>query len=172
MKRRPFLFAAAATMAAVMAVSSCATILHPERRGNRGGPLSTPDLVMDILWLIPGIIPGIVALAVDFSTGAIYEGGAARRDERTAARASAHVPTLAAAASLELRLVDGGGIVYDRDGATVEAGSLPRVLAVDLDRVALRTGEGLPRDLYLELDAGDGRTARLAVPRAGEWDRK
>ena len=51
---------------------SCGYFLYPKRRGNKGGGLHTPTLVMDLLWLLPGIIPGVVALAVDFSTGAIY----------------------------------------------------------------------------------------------------
>ncbi|MBU1219735.1 hypothetical protein KKF34_08220 [Myxococcota bacterium] len=54
--------------------AGCAYILHPDRRGGgaKGGQMDTAALVMDILWLIPGLIPGIIALAVDFSTGAIY----------------------------------------------------------------------------------------------------
>lgn len=33
---------------------------------------------MDLLWLIPGVIPGVIALVVDFSSGAIYVGGGRR----------------------------------------------------------------------------------------------
>ncbi len=62
-------------LALAVSTTSCAYILHPERRGNRGGRIDTMSLVFDILWLIPGIIPGVVALAVDFSNGAIYTGG-------------------------------------------------------------------------------------------------
>lgn len=77
MKNRIFqviaLTAALATLSG--SFSSCAYILHPERRGNKGGRVDTGCLVMDILWLLPGIIPGVIALAVDFSNGAIYLGG-------------------------------------------------------------------------------------------------
>jgi hypothetical protein len=31
------------------------------------------------LWLLPGIIPGVICLVVDFSTGCIYRSGHARR---------------------------------------------------------------------------------------------
>jgi len=62
----------AAAVAVLLATASCGYILHPERRGSQGGQIDGGSLVMDILWLIPGIIPGVVALAVDFSSGAIY----------------------------------------------------------------------------------------------------
>lgn len=55
-------------------VPGCATVLHPERQGNDIGPLDVGALILDILWFIPGIIPGIIALVVDFGTGAIYMG--------------------------------------------------------------------------------------------------
>ncbi len=164
MKRRARFLVVSAAMAAVLAVCSCAYILHPERRGNTHGPLSSGDLVMDILWLLPGIIPGVVALAVDFSSGAIYEGGSADTGEPAQGRVAAHVPALLTPQSLELRLVDDGGTVYQRDGATLSPGGSPTVLAVALDRVALLAPDGRPRDLFLELATGEGRTARLALP--------
>lgn len=54
------------------ALTGCAAILHPERQGNRPGPVAVGPLVLDILWFIPGIVPGIIAIAVDFGSGAIY----------------------------------------------------------------------------------------------------
>ena len=33
---------------------------------------STGTLVMDLLWLIPGVVPGVVFLIVDFSSGTMY----------------------------------------------------------------------------------------------------
>ena len=51
---------------------SCARILYPERVGNRGGTVDVVPLVVDILLFIPGIIPGLIAIVVDFGTGAIY----------------------------------------------------------------------------------------------------
>jgi hypothetical protein len=65
-------------MATLLAVAStsvgCGYYLHPERRGNAGGTIDGGDLILDILWLIPGIVPGVIALVVDFSSGAIYVG--------------------------------------------------------------------------------------------------
>ncbi len=57
---------------------NCGYILYPERRGNPPGVIDTGTLIMDIFWLIPGLIPGAIALAVDFSTGSIYLSGGRR----------------------------------------------------------------------------------------------
>ncbi len=62
----------AATIATVLATTSCAYTFHPERRGNRGGEVATGPLVGDLLWFIPGILPGVIFLIVDFTSGAIY----------------------------------------------------------------------------------------------------
>jgi hypothetical protein len=62
---------AAVALAATLATSACAYTFHPERRGNHSDIAAAP-LVGDLLWLIPGIIPGVVFLIVDFTSGAIY----------------------------------------------------------------------------------------------------
>jgi len=54
---------------------SCGYILYPERRGNSGGTIDGGTLVMDLLWLIPGVVPGVVFLIVDFTSGAMYVNG-------------------------------------------------------------------------------------------------
>lgn len=51
---------------------SCGTILYPERRNQSAGRIDVGVALMDGFWLLVGIIPGIIAFAVDFSTGAIY----------------------------------------------------------------------------------------------------
>lgn len=61
-----------ALFTALAFTASCATILYPERKGNNQGPLDVVPLVVDILLFIPGILPGVIALVVDFGTGAIY----------------------------------------------------------------------------------------------------
>jgi len=61
-----------ACVAALCFTTSCATLFHPERKGNNSAPIETLPLVLDILLLLPGIIPGVVALVIDFGTGAIY----------------------------------------------------------------------------------------------------
>lgn len=56
-------------------ISSCGTILYPERKGRRGGELDPAVVVLDAVGLLFFLIPGIVAFAVDFDTGCIYLGG-------------------------------------------------------------------------------------------------
>jgi hypothetical protein len=68
--RRRILLAAAS--AGVATVTGCGTVLHPERRGQPPGRLDWGIVVLDALGLVFFLIPGIIAFAVDFSTGAIY----------------------------------------------------------------------------------------------------
>lgn len=53
-------------------LSGCGYLLYPERNGRTGGRIDTVVLVVDLLWLLPGLVPGIVCLAVDFTTGCVY----------------------------------------------------------------------------------------------------
>ncbi len=57
----------------------CGTLIYPERRGQRGGTVDGGIAIMDALWLLVFIIPGVVAFAVDFTTGAIYLPGGSKR---------------------------------------------------------------------------------------------
>lgn len=50
----------------------CGTIIYPERRGQRTGQIDVGIALLDALWLLVFIVPGVVAFAVDFTTGAIY----------------------------------------------------------------------------------------------------
>lgn len=54
------------------AATGCGTILHPERRGQPSGRLDWGVVLLDGLGLLFFFIPGLIAFAVDFSTGAIY----------------------------------------------------------------------------------------------------
>jgi hypothetical protein len=70
LKRR---LAATLTAAALtLSQTSCGTVLHPERRGQPGGPLDPAIVALDAVGLILFFVPGIVAFAVDFSNGTIY----------------------------------------------------------------------------------------------------
>ena len=51
---------------------ACGTIIYPERRGQQSGRIDAGIAVLDGLGLLLFIIPGVIAFAVDFSTGAIY----------------------------------------------------------------------------------------------------
>jgi hypothetical protein len=65
----PFILAAAVMFNS----TSCGTLLHPERRGQPpGGRLDPAIVLLDAAGLLLFLIPGLVAFAVDFSTGAIY----------------------------------------------------------------------------------------------------
>ncbi len=65
--------------------ASCGYIIYPERRGQAGGRVDTGVVVMDGLCLLLFIIPGVIAFAVDFSSGAVYlpSGRAALNDENS-----------------------------------------------------------------------------------------
>jgi hypothetical protein len=54
-------------------VAGCGMILHSERRNQPpGGNLDWSVVALDTLGLLLFFIPGVIAFAVDFSTGAIY----------------------------------------------------------------------------------------------------
>ncbi len=79
MQRRRFLKSSAA-LAAAAGAPGCGYLLYPERRGTAGGRIDLAVLVIDLLWLLPGLLPGAICLAVDFTTGCIYAtGGSAER---------------------------------------------------------------------------------------------
>jgi hypothetical protein len=56
----------------------CGTILYPERRGQQSGRIDVGVAVLDGIGLLFFIIPGVIAFAVDFSTGAIFLPGGRR----------------------------------------------------------------------------------------------
>ncbi|MDA8164438.1 MAG: hypothetical protein M0017_05340 [Desulfobacteraceae bacterium] len=51
---------------------SCGTLIYPERRGQRKGDIDPAVAILDGVGLLVFIIPGLIAYAIDFSTGAIY----------------------------------------------------------------------------------------------------
>jgi len=70
--RRPRALAAALALLAVVHLTGCGTLLYPERRGQTHGRIDPAVAILDGIGLLVWIIPGLVAFAVDFSTGAIY----------------------------------------------------------------------------------------------------
>ena len=50
----------------------CGTLMYTERRGQRGDRIDAGIAILDGLGLLFGIIPGVIAFAVDFSNGTIY----------------------------------------------------------------------------------------------------
>lgn len=66
-----FLSAIVMVMFLLQAVS-CGTLLYPERRGQTGGRIDVGVAILDGIGLLLFIVPGLIAFAVDFATGAIY----------------------------------------------------------------------------------------------------
>jgi hypothetical protein len=63
---------AAVLLGTLLFQTACGTLLYPERRGQTGGRIDPAVAIMNGLGLLLFLIPGIIAFAVDFSTGAIY----------------------------------------------------------------------------------------------------
>ncbi|MEW5734636.1 MAG: hypothetical protein AB1921_07260 [Thermodesulfobacteriota bacterium] len=78
MKRR-FGWKKAVMLAVVLAflvqTAACGYFLYPERRGRTQGKVDPAVAIMDGACLLLFIIPGVIAFAVDFSSGAIYMAG-------------------------------------------------------------------------------------------------
>jgi len=55
-------------------LTACGSIFYPERRGQiqGSGRMDPAIVVLDAVGLLFYIIPGVIAFAVDFATGAIY----------------------------------------------------------------------------------------------------
>jgi hypothetical protein len=53
-------------------VAGCGTILYPERRYQPHGDVDLKVVALDTLGLLLFFIPGVIAFAVDYTTGAIY----------------------------------------------------------------------------------------------------
>jgi hypothetical protein len=60
------------TIALIIQLAGCGTIIYPERRGQPSGQIDVGIAILDACWLIVFIIPGLVAFGVDFTTGGIY----------------------------------------------------------------------------------------------------
>ena len=61
-----------AMVAALTSTSGCGYFLYPERVGQEPGKVDPTVLILDSLALLAGVLPGVVSLAVDFSTGAVW----------------------------------------------------------------------------------------------------
>ena len=67
----------------IIELAGCGTILYPERKGQEDGRIDPGIAVLDGLGLLFFIIPGVIAFAVDFTTGAIYLPRSSRRSSTT-----------------------------------------------------------------------------------------
>ncbi len=152
----------AGTLALVLASSStCGYILHPERRGQPPtGELDVAVVVMDVLWFLPGIIPGVIAVVVDATTNAWYlpRGRRAGREPVLApgTKLALRVPSVSEPTTYVLRLRAPDGKVLGRFRRTVGSEDSGKTLLMDPSR-AVATARFLGvRSLALEIEV-DGR---------------
>jgi hypothetical protein len=59
------------TIALIIQLAGCGTIIYPERRGQTGGRIDVGIVILDAVGLFFFIIPGLIAFGVDFTTGAL-----------------------------------------------------------------------------------------------------
>ena len=117
-------------------------------------------MVLDLLWLIPGIIPGAVALIVDFSSGAIYVNGRYALRTIENGNVAVRLPDSTTPEVLELHLVTGSGRLIARE--TVAVGPSTRHKWVQLDcGEAARKGH---EQVFFEIVNANGMSARLSQP--------
>ncbi|AOS97636.1 hypothetical protein AUP74_02227 [Microbulbifer aggregans] len=88
----------AATCLLTMAINltACGYFLYPERKGQTGGRVDPVVVILDGAALLFGILPGIVAFAVDFTNGTIYlpAGGSSAIDRHVSAAGDDEVRTV------------------------------------------------------------------------------
>lgn len=72
MGRLPWAARVGITALLIVQLTGCGTLLYPERRGQKAGHMDVGVVVLDAIGLLFFLIPGIIAFAVDFSTGCIY----------------------------------------------------------------------------------------------------
>ena len=57
----------------VFSVTGCGYIMHPERRTEKlSDQIDTTTVIYDCLWLIPGLVPGVIAILVDATNDTWY----------------------------------------------------------------------------------------------------
>lgn len=66
-RRRPLLIAVLS-----LQLASCGYLIFPERTGQSPGRIDWSVVGLDAVGLLFGIVPGVIAFAVDFGTGCIY----------------------------------------------------------------------------------------------------
>lgn len=169
--RRTMNRAIATTTMLTMAASplGCGYLLYPERRGTQSGTIDSGTMVMDLLWLLPGIIPGVVALIVDFSSGAIYVRGRTALRISPNGRVAVRLPPSAKAMRLEFRVVTSSHRVVARKAASIGPSSLGDE-SVDFEigetiRQSVARGVvGKSEELFLEVQTDGGESERFPTP--------
>lgn len=60
------------TLVLAVGISSCGTLIYPDRIGQDRGRIDPAVVVMDGLFVFIVVVPGLLAFIIDFATGAIY----------------------------------------------------------------------------------------------------
>jgi hypothetical protein len=140
--RRKALLGGAAAM--LLGTNACGYILYPERKGRDGGRIDLGVLIIDLLWLLPGLVPGIICLAVDFSTGCIYEGGASASNDPS------QNPALAkASVEVDGKVVAEGTIDNDRRAQLTWVHGADEVAARARGRLVMRRADGAVAEAFI-----------------------
>lgn len=53
-------------------LAACGTLFYPERRGQIDGRIDPAVAAMNAIGILFFVVPGLIAFAIDFATGAIY----------------------------------------------------------------------------------------------------
>jgi hypothetical protein len=133
--------------------SGCAWLRYPERRWQQNpGPVEVFPLVIDCLLFIPGLVPGIVALAIDFGTRSIYvpRGQARRVDPGDIVSVGDKAPE-----QLELRVLDASAREIASTHTCVDPDS-------ERQRLSLHASITGPCTMELLVDGRHAASARVA----------
>ncbi|MFP2769336.1 hypothetical protein [Oceanisphaera sp. KMM 10153] len=78
LKRKTLALVLAGTLTTQLA--GCGTVFYPERKGQISGRIDPVVAIANGVGLLFFIVPGVIAFAVDFATGAIYLPGGGRTE--------------------------------------------------------------------------------------------
>ena len=59
-------------IASLLLQAGCGTLMHPERRGQLSGRIDPTVAILDGIGCLFFVVPGLIAFAIDFGSGAIY----------------------------------------------------------------------------------------------------
>jgi hypothetical protein len=156
--------ATTALLTTATAPMGCGYLLYPERRGTQSGRIDSGTMVMDLLWLLPGLVPGVVALIVDFSSGAIYVRGSAALRLGPDGHVAVRLPRAKTPTWLEFRLVTASHRVVAQKTAFIGP-STPDGQSIDLVVGEATRSNGAAagaRDpIFLEVETERGASARF-----------
>ena len=141
---------AVVVMAGTLNLASCGYFMYPERVGQTGGRLDPAVVVLDALGLFIGIIPGVVAFAVDIATGTIYLSPGQKSVIEKHRERAAYIDAENPQAALGMEEVPAGALPVDPAilaerlaemlGHPVEAGDIHFYRATQSQKLALLNG--------------------------------